>query len=182
MPTLARRQHGALAAASRQHAAATTRPLLRFALTTAALVRPPPRMSSSGAEYPALRAFLEHSSEEYHLEGPTDEMRAALLEWYGQNRRKLPWRGDPPPYNGSTAGINSARAASAPAAPAAPASTPATPVAPVSAYGVWVSEIMCQQTRVEADADPRLEPGRHELALDPLRTANDAPARREPQP
>ena len=31
-------------------------------------------------------------------------------------------------------------------------------------------------------ADPRLEPGRHELAPDPLRTANDAPARREPQP
>ena len=92
---------------------------------------------------------MEHDSEAYHLEGPTDEMRSALLEWYGQNRRRLPWRGDPPPYNGSTAGINSA-AASAPAAPAAPASTPATPVAPVSAYGVWVSEIMCQQTRVEA--------------------------------
>jgi A/G-specific adenine glycosylase len=106
-------------------------------------------MSSSGAEYPALRAFLEHNSEEYHLEGPTDEMRSALLEWYGQNRRRLPWRGDPPPYNGSTAGINSA-AASAPVAPAAPALTPASPVAPVSAYGVWVSEIMCQQTRVEA--------------------------------
>ena len=80
-------------------------------------------------------------------------MRSALLAWYGQNRRRLPWRGDPPPYNGSTAGINSA-AASAPAAPAAPASTPATPVAPVSAYGVWVSEIMCQQTRVEAVCRP----------------------------
>ena len=106
-------------------------------------------MSSSGADYPALRAFLEHDSEAYHLEGPTDEMRSALLEWYGQNRRRLPWRGAPPPYNGSTAGINSA-AASASTAPAAPASTPATPVAPVSAYGVWVSEIMCQQTRVEA--------------------------------
>ena len=62
-------------------------------------------MSSSGADYPALRAFLEHDSEAYHLEGPTDEMRSALLEWYGQNRRRLPWRGDPPPYNGSTAGI-----------------------------------------------------------------------------
>ena len=111
-------------------------------------------MSSSGAEYPALRAFLEHSSEAYHLEGPTDEIRSALLEWYAQNRRRLPWRGDPPPYNGSTAGINSGRAAGAAAAPTAQASAPATPVAPVSAYGVWVSEIMCQQTRVEAVRQP----------------------------
>jgi len=53
------------------------------------------------------------------------------------------------PYNGSTAGI-SGRAATAPAPPTAQASMPATPLTPVSAYGMWVSEIMCQQTRVEA--------------------------------
>ncbi len=101
--------------------------------------------------YPALTAFLEHSTEDYHLELPNEEIRSALLEWYEQNRRRLPWRGDPPPYNGSTAGINSAtgRAAAAQAAAAPPASA-APPAAPVSAYGVWVSEIMCQQTRVEA--------------------------------
>ena len=57
------------------------------------------------------------------------------------NRRRLPWRGDPPPYNGSTAGFAAAAARPSPAPP------PATEK--VSAYGVWVSEIMCQQTRVE---------------------------------
>ena len=44
----------------------------------------------------------------------TREMTEALLRWYEQNRRDLPWRGEP------------------------------------SAYCTWVSEIMLQQTRVEA--------------------------------
>merc|ERR1712161_95918 len=34
------------------------------------------------------------------------DIRSALLEWYTKNRRKLPWRGDPPPFDGSTMGIN----------------------------------------------------------------------------
>lgn len=42
------------------------------------------------------------------------ELREPLLEWYGENKRELPWRNH------------------------------------VSAYHVWVSEIMLQQTRVEA--------------------------------
>ncbi len=29
-------------------------------------------------------------------------VRTNLLRWYRANRRKLPWRGDPPPYTGST--------------------------------------------------------------------------------
>jgi len=75
---------------------------------------------------------------------PVAEARPALLEWYRATRRRLPWRGDAPPYNGSTAGVNKAgsRAAQVAAEP--------SPVGEVSAYGVWVSEIMCQQTRVEA--------------------------------
>ena len=91
---------------------------------------------------------------------------------YDANRRRLPWRGDPPPYNGSTAaGAGAAAAAaqdaraattkqpliskffSAKAKAASPvASTRSPPVAsrrPVTAYGTWVSEIMLQQTRVE---------------------------------
>ena len=94
--------------------------------------------------YPALRAWLEHSDESYHLDVPSEEVRASLIAWYDTNRRRLPWRGDPPPYNGSTAGINSASAASAAAAAAAASSPqPALQAAqPVSAYGVWVSEIM----------------------------------------
>ena len=85
-----------------------TRPLLRAALATAALSRPPLIRMRAQSAYPALTAFLEHSTEDYHLELPNEEIRSALLEWYEQNRRRLPWRGDPPPYNGSTAGINSA--------------------------------------------------------------------------
>jgi A/G-specific adenine glycosylase len=49
-------------------------------------------------------------------------LRTKLLSWYRENRRMLPWRGD------EVDGI------------LAPA---------VSAYGIWVSEIMLQQTRVE---------------------------------
>ncbi len=43
--------------------------------------------------------------------------RAALLRWYQEHQRKLPWRGAPSPY------------------------------------GVWVSEVMLQQTRVEVVRD-----------------------------
>mgnify|MGYP001810530653 CR=1 FL=1 len=42
-----------------------------------------------------------------------------LLTWYRSNRRQMPWRGDPPENR------------------------------PITAYGVWVSEVMLQQTRVE---------------------------------
>lgn len=47
-------------------------------------------------------------------------VRRELLTWYHGHRRKLPWRGDGVP--GGT----------------------------VSPYGTWVSEVMLQQTRVEA--------------------------------
>ena len=108
-------------------------------------------------KYPALQRFLEHTDASYHEDFEADGMHDALLSWYTQNRRRLPWRGDAPPYNGSTAGSNkkpspSAEAAVAAAAAAAAAAPPATaaPTHEVSPYGVWVSEIMCQQTRVEA--------------------------------
>ena len=42
------------------------------------------------------------------------QFQTALLDWYDQNKRILPWRDNPNPYH------------------------------------VWVSEIMLQQTRVEA--------------------------------
>ena len=118
-------------------------------------------MPPASARYPSLSAFLAHTTEAYHIDRlPADEVRAALLRWYDANRRRLPWRGDPPPYNGSTAGINTVhraatagKAAAAAASTAAPASTGTTVDlgrTPVEPYGVWVSEIMLQQTRVEA--------------------------------
>lgn len=56
-----------------------------------------------------LWEFATHTNESYHYFELKDaeEIRKCLLEWYRANRRKLPWRGDPGPYDGSTAGINS---------------------------------------------------------------------------
>lgn len=100
--------------------------------------------------YPALRRFLQHSDVSYHKEGfHAAEVRKELLRWYDANRRRLPWRGDAPPYNGSTAGINTARAPIH--VTTVPTSNlPATTLRSVDPYAVWVSEIMLQQTRVEA--------------------------------
>ena len=102
-------------------------------------------------------------------------IRSALLSWYRKNRRKLPWRGDPPPYDGSTAGIAS-QSKNHNKAKQNKKDDGQTDISsyftsakrktkvkkekqeeneilqqlPVSAYGIWVSEIMLQQTRVEA--------------------------------
>ena len=196
----------------------------------AALPRPPrrqphpcPRIASRSPSFSVLTTamsdstvseldqFATHTSVDYHHLSPTDAaaIRQALLDWYRPNRRKLPWRGDPPPYDGSTAGINvgngkSANGSKRPvgkkkdtkdekqptisrffAAKAgtkkgsatkqgqdegdtsSTSSTAATtlsssassstitsddelPPQQISAYGTWVSEIMLQQTRVEA--------------------------------
>ena len=148
-----------LSAFARARPRRTTRLLPQHAparlVLAVALAQPPARLvtmstkATSPAKYPALEGFLAHTDESYHRDMPTEDVRAALLDWYAANRRRLPWRGDAPPYNGSTAGTNSRAAASAPAA-AEPEPEPAAAPSEVSAYGVWVSEIMCQQTRVEA--------------------------------
>ena len=125
-----------------------------------------------------LARFLAHTDAAYHHFSAEEVagLRRELLSWYDANRRKLPWRGDPPPYNGSTAGAaQQQQAASEQAVPAQPlisryfsaapgaaaaavaAAAPESstepveplPRRPVTAYGTWVSEIMLQQTRVE---------------------------------
>ena len=116
-----------------------------------------------------------------------DAIRSHLLAWYRANRRRLPWRGDPPPYgaaakqqhiqpHNSNDNNNTATSSTTPntlsryftplssSSPASPinkrpkpsppstaSAAPPTGVSrvPVSAYGVWVSEVMLQQTRVE---------------------------------
>ena len=141
-----------------------------------------------------LSGWASHQDASYHdlSESEAGAVRSALLRWYRPNRRKLPWRGDPPPYDGSTAGTATSaggrkrRAADSGRARdkagvrggkkqrsvkdffASPEGAEAfdstaeedegdkgaareTPEAlPLTAYGVWVSEIMLQQTRVEA--------------------------------
>ncbi|OQR99573.1 hypothetical protein THRCLA_06456 [Thraustotheca clavata] len=58
-------------------------------------------------------------------------IKARLLQWYDKERRCLPWRGDAPPFLVSISErVTSDRSI-------------------VSPYATWVSEIMCQQTRVE---------------------------------
>ncbi|KDO22664.1 hypothetical protein SPRG_10979 [Saprolegnia parasitica CBS 223.65] len=64
-------------------------------------------------------------------------IRAGLLAWYDKRRRCLPWRGDSPPFLSVVEDRAPGYAASV----------------PVSPYGTWVSEIMCQQTRVETVVD-----------------------------
>lgn len=135
-----------------------------------------------------------HDNDAFHDFSPeqASEIRQSLLTWYRANRRKLPWRGDSPPYDGSTAGVNSgkpkvrihldqyllifschsrhsvclgkkqatsirnffASKESSDSASSENVSHKGTSQAfealSVTAYGVWVSEIMLQQTRVEA--------------------------------
>jgi A/G-specific adenine glycosylase len=121
-----------------------------------------------------LQDWIAHSDASYHhfSKSEATEIREALLTWYRGNRRKLPWRGDPPPYDGSTAGINNTKNKPKDAKPSKQSdiknffqtskqpkqeekesktdTAPEEKGIPMSSYGVWVSEIMLQQTRVEA--------------------------------
>ena len=129
-----------------------------------------------------LQEWMDHDEASFHHFSPetAEAIRSALLNWYTGNRRKLPWRGDPPPYDGSTAGINNgkkkakqaldaqqknqanitnffATASSTTSTKAKKKQKDETPkvieplqaAIPMTGYGVWVSEIMLQQTRVE---------------------------------
>lgn len=130
------------------------------------------------------RNWVQHTDISHHHfdKQQAKEIRAALLEWYRGNRRKLPWRGDVlAECSGSTAGINnndkkaSKKKMNGKKQPSIkdffegkskpvptreePEETPSSDALieqqvqkaiPVSGYGVWVSEIMLQQTRVEA--------------------------------
>lgn len=139
-----------------------------------------PSLKDSIDKKSILYQWACHDDASFHDFSPEEatEIRASLLDWYRANRRKLPWRGDAPPYDGSTAGVNSNSKAkkqkddkkqpsirnffastkqpdSAGTTSQKPASDETGSEAsgealPVTAYGVWVSEIMLQQTRVEA--------------------------------
>mmetsp|Transcript_28570 Transcript_28570/g.42249 ORF Transcript_28570/g.42249 Transcript_28570/m.42249 type:complete len:743 (+) Transcript_28570:131-2359(+) len=149
-----------------------------------------------------LYKWLTHTNDSFHdfSDEEARDIVQALTTWYRANRRKLPWRGDNPPYDGSTAGTNlpddkkkkrvkkedekqttmntffttskknikqeDENPHPTPSSPTletsnnvkvkvkmeecTPPTTTTTTTNAVTAYGVWVSEIMCQQTRVEA--------------------------------
>eukprot|EP01138_Halocafeteria_seosinensis_P013829 gb/GECG01014121.1/.p1 GENE.gb/GECG01014121.1/~~gb/GECG01014121.1/.p1 ORF type:complete len:564 (+),score=77.15 gb/GECG01014121.1/:1-1692(+) len=59
--------------------------------------------------YPAV---VEHSSllgDDTEAAKNREQFQQRLLEWYDACRRKLPWRGDPPPYDGSDQASNLSR-------------------------------------------------------------------------
>lgn len=96
--------------------------------------------SEKTSQIETLALNYAHGSLSYHAEDlPITNVRAELLKWYGSFRRKLPWRGDTSIDNideersimDETIEMKNMRKKR------------------VSAYGTWVSEIMCQQTRVE---------------------------------
>ncbi|KAG7343417.1 A/G-specific DNA-adenine glycosylase [Nitzschia inconspicua] len=155
-------------------------------------------VTGNDEESSLLQQWMQHSHSDYHnfTIQEAREIRSALLQWYQANRRKLPWRGDPPPFDGSTSGINgnsgsgsnknnnkgnikrgqkattdSGDTTQKPITSffnAKPSVVPSSKqieqnnidsddhsslqkqAIPVTGYGVWVSEIMLQQTRVEA--------------------------------
>ncbi|GMF65908.1 unnamed protein product [Phytophthora lilii] len=92
--------------------------------------------------------------------------RTELLAWYDAHRRKLPWRGDPPPYlttathtsqkkkqkkSGLDAFLKTPVKQEEEVAEQEVANDGGNEVAPgkVAPYETWVSEIMLQQTRVD---------------------------------
>lgn len=132
-----------------------------------------------------LLSWGSHSDESFHYftNEEARNIRKALMIWYRKNRRKLPWRGDPPPFDGSTAGYSANNNQKKKVkidkkstitsyfksknkeskdskedhknqknvvTPDPNAKIDDINPTPISAYGVWVSEIMLQQTRVEA--------------------------------
>jgi len=132
-----------------------------------------PEIKNDTKEVLLTQAWLSHDAVSFHEFGDKEacDIRNALLVWYRQHRRKLPWRGDPPPYNGSTAVKTKKEKLDIKTQPRIHAyfqskqneiidatlqksvkeeeNVEAFQVV-VSGYTVWVSEIMLQQTRVEA--------------------------------
>jgi len=82
--------------------------------------------------------------EDFADEGEVARLRASLLDWYDAHHRVLPWRKNPH----STRGVAHADDAGAGAGAGAEAGGVPPPEAVDFAYGVWVSEVMLQQTQV----------------------------------
>ncbi|KAG7394674.1 hypothetical protein PHYBOEH_004830 [Phytophthora boehmeriae] len=85
--------------------------------------------------------------------------RSELLQWYDKHRRKLPWRGDPPPYMTTSSHTSQKKKNAAKSGGLAVFLKPTEEQKlkqevgegprKVEPYETWVSEIMLQQTRVD---------------------------------
>jgi len=101
-------------------------------------------------EYKELYEWVRHSSVDYHKAPNAAELRGKLLSWYSKERRKLPWRGDPPPWGNDEVKKSSQKTLDSMLASADSKKTTPETAFSITPYGIWVSEIMLQQTRVEA--------------------------------
>lgn len=124
------------------------------------------------ADAPSVSLAMRHDAAFHDFD--MKELRAVrhdLLLWYDAYRRKLPWRGDPPPYL-TTATHTKQKAEGGKTAkargnmmdaflsvkekeedvelePEVQAQAQVEPPRKVTPYETWVSEIMLQQTRVD---------------------------------
>jgi A/G-specific adenine glycosylase len=76
-------------------------------------------------------------------------VRSHLLSWYYQHRRRLPWRGDSLPFTTVQDVIQSTEESLLAKDKTTTAATTTSNNNVTTPYSTWVSEIMCQQTRVE---------------------------------
>jgi A/G-specific adenine glycosylase len=112
--------------------------------------------------------LLDHD-EKYHHFSKEDVkvIQKELLDWYDENRRKLPWRGDPPPYLSTSSHTKSnkiqlnklsdyfkqEKESGAPSFVKEESLERNKERRKVLPYETWVSEIMLQQTRVDTVVD-----------------------------
>ena len=147
--------------------------------TSTAIAMASSSSSSNDANCTLLHDWLTHDDASFHYftEEEASAIQIALLKWYRKSRRKLPWRGDPGPYNGSTAADTKSNASVTKSdrqknitsyfgrknsgksavkkehcSISCEKNVESNDVKSrsITPYGVWVSEIMLQQTRVEA--------------------------------
>ena len=67
------------------------------------------KQKSATSDIELLQSWIEHDNHTYHMDtfltsAKAYQIRIRLVSWYRANRRQLPWRGDPGPYDGSTVG------------------------------------------------------------------------------
>lgn len=118
-----------------------------------------------------IEDYVDHTTT-YHSfsEEELEAVANAIVKWYRIHRRKLPWRGDAPPYS-KTAEVKSSSKrdgkqqslthffASKKPKVETPSATPNYPFLKegITAYTEYVSEIMLQQTRVDTVIDKYIE-------------------------
>jgi len=94
-----------------------------------------------------------HASYHEFSSTETTLIQTELTLWFRNHRRKLPWRGDKGPFGNAELTERARKKRKLNPEKVAPESTKEISVEKVSGYGVWVSEIMLQQTRVETVVD-----------------------------